>query len=150
MSKSHRLSSASASCRIEWRPSRWVASWLAGLVLLAPISLVHSALPRPQAWPLALIAGIVAFRQWHGYRRRGAITLIVRADGPLEVDGVIRPEWQLRWRGPLAFVQWREGDRRLTRALSFWPDTLPPAPRRELRLATPITAAVSPAVGMAT
>ncbi|MEE7566640.1 hypothetical protein HH297_09445, partial [Xanthomonas sp. Kuri4-3] len=41
--------------------------------------------------------------------------------------------FRVEWRGPLAQLSWRDGRRR--ERLLFWPDTLPPAQRRELRLA---------------
>jgi toxin CptA len=41
---------------------------------------------------------------------------------------------ELRWRGPLAFLAWRDRDRRCHR-LAWWPDMLSAAGRRELRLA---------------
>ena len=56
MSKSHRSSSASATCQLEWRPSRWVTAWLLAQVLLVPICLLASGLPRLVAWPVALAA----------------------------------------------------------------------------------------------
>ena len=40
----------------------------------------------------------------------------------------------VRWRGPLAFLRRRDPDGRVQR-LVFWPDTLPVAARRELKLA---------------
>jgi toxin CptA len=41
---------------------------------------------------------------------------------------------RVRWRGPLAFLRWRDPDGR-ARRLVFWPDTLPAAARGELKLA---------------
>ena len=149
MSKSHRSSSASASCRIEWRPSRLIAAWLAALMLLAPFSVLASGMPRWLAWPLAIAAAVTAWgvrRRWCRMPKR---SLLVRAEGPLSVDGELFPEWRLEWRGPLAFLHWRGADGRIA-GLSFWPDTLPPALRRELRLASPPASAVSPGAGMAT
>lgn len=149
MSKSHRSSSASATCQLEWRPSRWVTAWLLAQVLLVPMCLLASGLPRRVAWPVALAAALIAYRQCDRYRRLRKRRLRVCAEGPLQVDGVSHALWKLHWRGPLAFIHWRD-DRGISHALSFWPDTLPRGARRELRLATPASVAVSPAVGMAT
>jgi toxin CptA len=41
---------------------------------------------------------------------------------------------QVQWRGPLAFLWWRDGKGRRQR-LQGWPDNLAAAARRELRLA---------------
>lgn len=148
MSKSHRSSSASATCRLEWRPSRLIAAWLLALALLAPLSLLYSNLPRMAAWLLAPLCCLAALLAWHRYRHACPVHLYVRAEGPLEVDGVPMPDWRLRWRGPLAFITWRDGAGR-RHSLSFWPDTLPPEVRRELRLATPATVGTSSTAGMA-
>ncbi|PJK08198.1 hypothetical protein CO614_11260 [Lysobacteraceae bacterium NML120232] len=147
MPKSPHLSSASATCRLEWRPSRFVEGWLLSLLLLAPLALWSSALPR--AWALLLmlpVACAALFALWR-YRARPRYRLLIHADGRLRVDDVPVAHWQLEWRGPLAFLRWR-GQR--TVALDFWPDTLPARLRRELRLASPPASAVSPAAAMAT
>ena len=149
MSKSHRLSSASATCRIDWRPSPLITAWLSALVLLAPLSVLASGMPRGLAWPLAIAAAAMAWRSRGRWRRQATRHLLVRADGALSVDGEDFPEWRLAWRGPLAFISWRKADGRTAR-ISFWPDTLPPGKRRELRLASPPALAVSPGAGMAT
>lgn len=52
------------------------------------------------------------------------------------VDGIPVQGLVLQWRGPLAFLGWRDADGRMQR-LSWWPDTLPADLRRELRLAAP-------------
>lgn len=148
MSKSHRSSSASATCRLKWRPSRLIAAWLLALALLAPLSLLYSNLPRMAAWLLAPLCCLAALQAWHRYRHAGSMHLHVRAEGPLDVDGVPMRDWRLRWRGPLAFITWRDGAGR-RHALSFWPDTLPPEVRRELRLATPASLGTSSTAGMA-
>jgi plasmid maintenance system antidote protein VapI len=54
------------------------------------------------------------------------------------LDGVPVEQVEVQWRGPLAFVSWKGRDGRRQR-LSWWPDTLPPARRRELRLAANAT-----------
>ncbi|MGY0504631.1 hypothetical protein [Luteimonas sp. e5] len=148
MSKSHRSSSASASCRCEWRPSRWISAWLIGLALVAPLALLASNLPRALAWPMALLVAALGVHRARQSWRRPPVRLQLRADGPLTVDGVEHARWRLRWRGPLAFVSWHDGRRH--QALALWPDVLPPALRRELRLATPREGGIRLAAGMAT
>ena len=49
-------------------------------------------------------------------------------------DGLAVERFRIDWRGPLAFVSWRDGHGRTFRR-SLWPDTLSAAGRRELRLA---------------
>jgi toxin CptA len=125
-----------APARIAWRPSRWLAWSMPVLGLLAACSLLASDLPATFAWPAAIAA--LGYAAWLFRRERGRPSLeLVLAPGaaPL-VDGVAVADFQLQWRGPLAFATWRDAaGRRQYRA--WWPDTLPPALRRELRLATP-------------
>jgi toxin CptA len=131
---STRWCSASAPCRIDWRPSRWLLAALLLLTLLAPLAVLASELPRAAAWLLALAAAVqglhLALREW----RRPPRSLLFTADGRLLVDGVAASHVQLHWRGPLAFLSWRAPDGRHA-SLAWWPDTLPPRWRRELRLA---------------
>ncbi|MDO4708290.1 MAG: hypothetical protein Q4B94_00465 [Pseudomonadota bacterium] len=148
MPKSPHLSSASATCRLEWQPSRFVETWLLSLSLLAPLALWASALPRMLALALMPLVAALAWLALWRYRKRPRYRLLLRADGGLWVDEVLVEDWQLQWRGALAFLQWREGGRSV--ALDFWPDTLPARLRRELRLASPPMSAVSAAAGMAT
>jgi toxin CptA len=135
MSRSHRLSRPSVSCRLEWRPSRWLQGALAVLGVLAVWSVLLSEMPRWAAWPVAagaLAYSVAAIRR---ERRRPARHLVFPGDGgPALIDGVAVAGVVVQWRGPLAMVSWREpgGGRR---RLSWWPDTLPPQRRRELRLA---------------
>ena len=122
--------------RVEWRPSRWVLAVLPALGALASCSLLASELPGAIAWPAA-----VATLAWAGWRarreagRRGE-SFVFRSGAPVLVDGVAVDDLVLQWRGPLAFAHWRDGEGRVRRR-SWWPDTLPPARRRELRLAAP-------------
>ncbi|MFT3762720.1 MAG: hypothetical protein QM761_08970 [Pseudoxanthomonas sp.] len=144
MPNSFRSSSASAGCspptnapgcRLEWRPSRWLLAALALISLLAAFSVLASEMPRIAAWPLALAAlgyGIWTIRREAG---RPAREFVFPGNAsPAMLDGRPLEAVRVHWRGPLAFVQWREADGRAGR-LSFWPDTLPPPRRRELRLA---------------
>lgn len=121
-------------CRIEWRPSRWLLAALFFLAIAAPFATLASGLPRAVAWPLAAAAaahGLVAFVR---ERRRGPRRLLFTAEGRLMVDGTEAMHVQVHWRGPLAFLSWRDATGRRHR-LAWWPDTLPQQRRRELRLA---------------
>ncbi|MBP3985418.1 hypothetical protein J5837_13480 [Pseudoxanthomonas helianthi] len=135
MPHSSRWSNTSAPCRIEWRPSRALAGAILGLAVLAAFSVQASEMPRPLAWPVALF--VLA---WGGWRARRELRRARRewvfpgSDAPVLLDGEPVAAVQLEWRGPLAFVRWRARSGRVGR-LSWWPDTLPAARRRELRLA---------------
>lgn len=142
-------SSASATCRCDWRPSRQLTLTLILLGVLAALSVLASAMPRPAAWPLA--AAALGWGPWSArrYRRAAPRRLCWIAGRAPEIDGVAAPGAVLRWRGALAFLRWRDADGR-TRRLAWWPDTLPAAARRELRLAaavipdTPATPSMAP------
>lgn len=128
-----RSSNASAPCRIDWHPSRWLTAALWSLTLLAPLSLWASNLPGRAAWPLALCAtGMAA---WSALRHRRAVPLsiVVPAEGEVTVAGQAVEGFEVAWRGALAFLSWRDGAGR-DRRLALWPDVLSPATRRELRL----------------
>ena len=136
MPNSFRCLSRSATCRIEWRPSRWLLAALALIALLAAFSILQSEMPRPAAWPLAALA--LGYGAWTIRReaRKPVRELVFPGDpaASVHIDGKPVEGVHVRWRGPLAFVSWREPGGRAGR-LSFWPDTLPAARRRELRLA---------------
>lgn len=123
-----------APCRIEWRPSRWLLTALFLLGLAAPVAVSASDLPRAAAWPLAGAAALYGLRILAREWRRPPRGLLFSDDGRLLVDGVEASAVQLQWRGPLAFLSWREAGGPRQR-LVWWPDTLPPQRRRELRLA---------------
>ncbi len=135
MPHSNRWSSTSAPCRIEWRPSRWLAGALLVIAALAAFSIMASEMPRPLAWPMAAL--VLA---WGGWRARRELRhprhewVFPGNDAPVLLDGEPVEAVQVQWRGPLAFVSWRERNGRIGR-LAWWPDTLPAARRRELRLA---------------
>ncbi|TCK47882.1 toxin CptA [Xanthomonas vasicola] len=80
----------------------------------------------------ALLAGGKALRQL--LRPPVRQLLVPWTETPASIDGVQIEGLQVRWRGPLAVVWWTWADGRCER-LHFWPDTLPPPQRRELRLA---------------
>ena len=150
MSKSHRSSHASEICRLEWRPSRLLGAALVVIGLLAAFAVLASEMPRSAAWPVALAAALQG--GWLARREQGRAAVAVVWDGQsgvVSVDGRAVADARLRWRGPLAFLQYRDhsGSRR---RLAWWPDTLPARQRRELRLAagnadaTPAVPSVAP------
>lgn len=105
------------------------------LVLLAPFSLLASDLPSSVAWPAALAAATWAIFDAKRYRAMPPRQLTIPAGrGDASCDGERIDALQLGWRGPLAFLHWRDAQGRRQRA-SFWPDTLPAGMRRELRIA---------------
>ncbi|WP_045727740.1 hypothetical protein [Xanthomonas sp. GPE 39] len=133
----------SAPCRLEWRPSRWLLAALSLLGVLAPLSILGSDLPRGVAWPVALLALLYALLLLRSEAvRLPCIVLIPAGPGTATVDGVPVAALQVHWRGPLAFVRWRDAQGR-RRHLVWWPDTLPAPARRELRLAAQAHAASS-------
>ncbi|MBB6599022.1 hypothetical protein H6X63_05095 [Luteimonas sp. MC1825] len=127
-------SGASPTCRIEWRPSRWLLAALILLTALAACAFPASGLPRPLAWllvPVVLACGLAAARR-HARAAPGVVAIDARRR--VLVDGVAVAQPRLQWRGPLAVLSWRDAGGH-SRYRSWWPDTLPPARRRELRLA---------------
>ncbi len=149
MANSPRWCNASVDCRLEWRPSRWVGGALLLLAALSPFAVLASGLPRAAAWPLAATAlgyGVLGAMR---YRRQPARQLVIGGHGgEPSLDGLPLRQARLRWRGPLAFLSWRDGRGRIRR-LHWWPDTLPAARRRELRLAAAALADDRPASAMA-
>lgn len=137
MSRLRRWSIASAHCRplrLEWRPSGWEGAALRLLGLLAGIAVLSSAIPRPWAFPLAAAALL------HGWIEAGRRSvqparqlLLPPAPATATCDGQPMRDVRVHWRGPWVFLHWCDADGR--RRLAFWPDTLTPARRRELRLA---------------
>jgi toxin CptA len=108
-----------ATCRLEWRPSRWLVGALIALAMLAPFAVLVSEMPRVAAWPLALVAGAHGLRlAWREWRK------------PPRILDVPLAHANLHWRGPLLFL--RRGSERA----SWWPDTLAMEGRAELRRAT--------------
>ena len=119
------------------------------LALLAPLSLLASDLPRSVAWPVAPMAAAWAVVEARRYRSMPARRLVIPCGrgaatcGDQRIDGL-----QTSWRGPLAFLRWRDARGRLHRA-SFWPDTLDAGMRRELRIAMQRRDAASEAASVA-
>ncbi len=131
-----RSSRECASCRLEWRPSRWVIGGVGLATVLAPLSILACDLAHPfdvVAAALAATWGLAsALREAHRRPRH----VLVPADPaqPLRVDEVAVDDGAVSWRGHIAIVQWRDAAGR-THRLIWWPDTLPRLLRRELRLA---------------
>lgn len=157
MTHSIRSSSTSAPCRpptealggrLDWRPSRWVIAALGAIGLLGALAIFGSDMPRLLAWPLALAAA--GHAAWSARResRRPHCQLVWPMDAEPMIDGQILQHAQLRWRGPLAFLRWRD-DAGRRHHLAWWPDTLPPRARRELRLAAASCASTHPRASMA-
>jgi toxin CptA len=147
MPTSTRSSSTSVPCRLEWRPSRWATGALSLLAVLAPFCVLQSEMPRVVAWPLALMAGAWGLLDALRERRQPARMFVF---GPgfagASLDGRPLASVALRWRGPLAFLCWRDAAGR-GGWLVWWPDTLPVAERRTLRVAAaaaPTIEAVAP------
>ncbi len=147
MSTSRRLSNASAPFRLEWRPSRWLVAAHAALGVAGALSVMASDVPSSVAWWLAPAA--LSWGAWLAVAesRRAPRQLLWSADGTLCVDGLAVADPQMQWRGPLAVLRWRDA-KGYRKALVWWPDTLDPAQRRELRLAAAraVTAALSPSM----
>ncbi|MCD9126831.1 hypothetical protein [Luteimonas fraxinea] len=119
--------------RLAWRPSILLQIALAAIGFCACIALWLSELPMIAtvcAMPLVVAATLhrIALE-----RRAPVRALVIDAAGAAHLDGVVLDTPQLEWRGPLAILCWRDGRR--VRRLLWWPDTLPPPARRELRLA---------------
>ncbi len=142
MPKSPHSSPASETCRpteafegrFEWRPSRLLGAFLILLGGLAACAVLGSEMPRPAAWCVAAAALLHALRI--AMRERGKAPVRVVWDGRaggVSVDGERVADAELHWRGPLAFLRWRDAQRRVHR-LAFWPDTLDAKQRRALRL----------------
>ena len=136
-------SPGSAPCRLEWRPSRRLLLAYATLIPLACAGAWLSALPAALAGPLCLALVLAGARRWRWLALRPPRRLLIRLPGrPSCVDGLPVADLRVTWHGPLARVSWRRGPG-WRQALLFWPDTLPPPRRRELRLAA-CRRAVSP------
>jgi len=107
------------------------------LAVAAAFAVLVSEMPRIAAWPLALAALVHGtWQAWREARRPCGGIMISAGEARSTVDGRAVEAMTLSWRGPIAFLRWRDGDGRIGRRV-FWPDTLPIAQRRELRLAAP-------------
>jgi toxin CptA len=134
MANSRTWSNASAPCRIELRGSRTVAAACVLLGVLAAVSLSLSEIPAWLAWPLGLASIVRGMQLAYRELAHPAMGLTLSSNAPAFVDGVPVQALRVRWRGPLAFVQWCDAGGRTHRRVAT-PDVLSPASRRELRLA---------------
>lgn len=130
-----RSSNASAPCRFELGPSRWLLGALVLLTVLAPLSVLLSGMPRLAAWPLAIAGACLG--AWYARReaQRPTETVVVHPEAGVSVEGRTVEGFRLEWRGPFAFLYWIDGAGRAQRR-SLWPDRMDAALRRELRLAS--------------
>jgi toxin CptA len=111
---------------------------------LAPFAVLASGMPRAAAWPLAGIAAGAGLRAaWREARKPLRYLELPAGPGRAALDGVPLADAALAWRGPLAFLRWRDAAGGRGR-LSWWPDTLPPAQRRVLKLWSPDDPGMAP------
>jgi toxin CptA len=120
--------------RVAWRPSRLLAAALAVLGMLGACSVLASAMPRWLAIPLALLSAFQGARLARCHLRAPDRALAWPMEGEPRLDGARLADGQLHWRGPLAFLQYRD-EAGCHHRLAWWPDTLDGRQRRELRLA---------------
>uniref|UniRef100_UPI003F4E0805 hypothetical protein n=1 Tax=Lysobacter firmicutimachus TaxID=1792846 RepID=UPI003F4E0805 len=120
-----------------WRPSRLLAAGLIALGPAAAWACLGSELAPPLAWPLSAAALAWAAHSARSELRRPPQRLLLRG-GRAWLDGRPLSSWSLHWRGWLARLEYRDDEGRRGRLL-WWPDTLPPAQRRELRLAAAVS-----------
>jgi toxin CptA len=116
------------------RPSRWLIGAMLLLSAFAPLAVLASTMPRWIAWPLAIFSIASGFCMAWRESTLPMLGVVVDADGRATIEGAAVETFRVDWRGPLAFVVWRDAGGRVRRR-SVWPDTLSPAQRRELRLA---------------
>jgi len=139
MPNSPRSSTPSASCRLEWRPSRQERACLLLLTVLGAYSLLNCDLPASLAWPAAGIAVAWGIRCIHQSGKRPPRECLIAPDiTTCRLDGQPLSHLDLRWRGPLLFMRWKHPTQRRWHHAVFWPDTLSAAKRRELRLSAPV------------
>lgn len=109
---------------------------LLALGLLSGFAVIASEAPMYVSIPLAFFA--TGYGLWLALRelRRPTHRLVIPLNEiAATIDGLEMNDFQVQWRGPLAFLQWLGADGRRHR-LQGWPDNLGTAARRELRLAT--------------
>jgi hypothetical protein len=118
--------------RLELGPSRWLAGALMAIGILGAGGLFLSNLSALTALllaPIVLAWGALLARR---ELRASPTRIVFRDDGRVEVAGEPADDVLLDWQGPLTRIHWqRAGERR---CLVLWPDVLPAALRRELRL----------------
>ena len=136
-------SSSSSICRIDWRPSRWLAAALLALGVMAALSLWLSALPPPVKLPAILAALAEGLRQARRHLAQPALALDwLGGDEPAYLTTSARvvrlDRVTAHLRGPLASLSGTDAQGRLRR-LAWWPDTLGDLDRRQLRLASAVS-----------
>lgn len=104
------------------------------LAALAPVAVLASEIPRWVAWPLAICAAACGAYLAMREARQPVWPVVIDGEGATTIGGEPVDALRVDWRGPLAFVAWRDAKGRFVRR-SLWPDTLTAAQRRELRLA---------------
>ncbi|MCX7034919.1 MAG: hypothetical protein NT046_13320 [Arenimonas sp.] len=137
------LSTSSSTCRIDWRPSRWLAAALVALGVMAALSLCLSALPLAAKLAGSTLALAEGLRLARGHLAQPPLALdwlggdepayLTGRDGVCRLDGVT-----VLLRGPLATLAGTDPQGRLRR-LGWWPDTLAADGRRQLRLAASVS-----------
>lgn len=134
MRRRRNSSPISAPFRCDWRPSRWLTCALLGLAVLAAISIVNCRLEPGYAWPLGVcVLGCGLLQTRAELRKPGRSILIPQPPSSPCIDAMPVERIELLERGPLLVLRWWLGKQ--SQQLLFWPDTLPRAQRRELRLA---------------
>src|SRR5690606_26636379 len=102
------IAAIAAPTQIVWRPSAWVIGALWSFGPLGAISLLASDLPALAAWPAALLVMVLAIRAANREAARPPRLIAWPTHGPPTVDGQPLHDARLQWRGPLAFLQWRQ------------------------------------------
>jgi toxin CptA len=102
--------------------------------LSGALAALGSGMPRVFAWPLAVGAASRGIWLALGRWGRSRCEVVWPPDAKPTIDGHVLQHAKLHWRGPLAFLDWRD-DLGRRHHLAWWPDTLSPQARRELRLA---------------
>jgi toxin CptA len=132
-------SPASSTFRLDWRPSRVLALALTLLGLLAAASVLASRIPPPLKLPAAVLALAQGLRLARREAGRAACRIDwAGGDAPLRVDGATLASPRLHHRGPIAVLTACDAGGRVQR-FCWWPDTLSPALRRQLRLAASVS-----------
>ena len=141
-------SGASATCRLEWRRSRWLPVALCVLASAAIAALWLSDMPR-----LACGIGsflVLAYVGWLLHReahRSDCVLSWLGGDAPwqVECDGHAESlrHGSANFRGGLVALTLVDADNKLHRYL-WWPDTLDARGRRALRLAMRVETMVTP------
>src|SRR5690606_25263160 len=100
---------ADPSGRFELRASPLLVAILLVLAAAPAFAVFASEMPRAAAWPVALVARAGGGRLARREARRRSSELAIAAGGRATVGGEAVDDLSVRWRGPAAFVQWRDG-----------------------------------------